>query len=84
MARIIQDIPFLAQDSTWENWNGSMLHYFGEEPLPMVSEENWSQFASSMQSLSTFSVYGIPGPDEFTDWRDWAESVILAVNGPTA
>jgi hypothetical protein len=83
VAQITQDIPFLAEDTTWENWNGSMLHYFGEEPLPYVAEENWPSFANSMSSLSTFSVYALPGPDSYTDWRDWAEAVILIVNGPT-
>ena len=48
MTRIIQDIPFLAEDTTWDNWNGSMLHYFGEEPLPYVTEDNWQAFANSM------------------------------------
>jgi hypothetical protein len=84
MTRIIQDIPFLAEDTTWDNWNGSMLHYFGEEPLPYVTEDNWQAFANSMTSLSTFSVYGLPGPDSYSDWRDWAEAIILIVNGPTS
>lgn len=83
MARINQDIPFLAEDTTWDNWNGNMLHYFGEEPLPYVSEENWPQFASSMISLSTFSSYALPSADSFDDWRDWVEAIILAINGPT-
>ena len=83
MARINQDIPFLAEDMTWENWNGNMLHYFGEEPLPYVSEENWVSFADSMVSLSTFSSYAIPRGEEFENWQDWVEAVILTVNGST-
>jgi hypothetical protein len=84
VARIIQDIPFLAEDTTWDNWNGNMLHYFGEEPLPYVPEENWEQFANLMIGLSTFSVYALPSPQNFTNWQDWVGSVILAINGPTS
>ena len=47
-APINQSIPFIATDSTWESWNGSMLHYFGQEPLPRVDEENWPDFAFQM------------------------------------
>jgi hypothetical protein len=82
-APITQSIPFIAGDNTWESWNGSMLHYFGEEPLPRVDEETWQDFARSMGSLATFSTYGIPGPEGYETWQDWVSSVIGLINGPT-
>lgn len=81
---IIQSIPFLTDDMTWENWNGNMLHYFGEEPLPYLNEPNWKDFANNMVSLPTFSVFGLPGPDTFATWQDWAKAVIGSVNGTTS
>ena len=80
---ITQSIPFIAGGSTWEAWNGNMLHYFGEEPLPRVDEENWPEFARSMNSLTTFSVYSLPDPEGFDNWHDWVSIVISSVNGPT-
>ena len=82
-APITQSIPFIATDSTWDSWNGSMLHYFGEEPLPRVDEENWADFARNMSGLTTFASYGVPTPDGFETWRDWVSVVITLVNGPT-
>ena len=82
MARIFQDIPQLPEGVSWEDWNGNMLHYFGEEPLPMVGEDNWELFALTMSSLTTFSAYGLPDPEEADDWKDWVNQVITVVNGP--
>lgn len=84
MATITQSIPFLTDDMTWENWNGNMIHFFGEEPLPYLSEPNWKDFANSMGALPTFSVFAIPGPDTFATWQDWAKVVISSVNGTTS
>lgn len=83
-APITQNIPFLAGDSTWENWNGNMLHYFGQEPLPYVGEESWRDFAHAMSALTTFSVYNVPDPEMYTDWRDWVQVTVGLVNGPTS
>lgn len=83
MARIYQDIPQLPVGVSWEDWNGNMLHYFGEEPLPFVTEDNWKDFALSMSSLTTFSAYGFPDPEEAEDWKQWVQSIITIVNGPS-
>ena len=83
MAREFQDIPQLPVGVSWEDWNGNMLHYFGEEPLPFVTEENWKQFALTMSSLNTFSAYGFPDPEEAEDWRQWVSYIITIVNGPS-
>jgi len=82
-APITQNIPFIAGDNTWDSWNGNMLHYFGQELLPRVDEENWPQFAYQMSGLPTFMSYGVPAPDGFDKWQDWVSTVISLVNGPT-
>ena len=70
MAKEFQDIPQLPDGVSWEDWNGNMLHYFGEEPLPYVTED-------------TFSAYGFPDPEEIEDWQQWVRSIITIVNGPS-
>ncbi len=83
MPDLIQSIPFIAADATWESWNGNMLHYFGEEPLPRVDEAEWPDFARQMAQLPTFSSFGVPFPDDFATWQDWVSAVVTVVNGPT-
>lgn len=82
-APITQSIPFIAGDSTWDSWNGNMLHYFGQELLPRVDENEWQEFAFYMMGLPTFASYGIPSPDGFPEWQDWVSAIISLVNGPT-
>ena len=81
---IRQSIPFLAGNTTWENWNGNMLHYFGEEPLPYLPEVRWKEFAYYMIGLPTFSAYGLPSPEGYARWQDWVSAIIGMVNGPTS
>ena len=83
MTTFIQSIPFIATDADWESWNGNMLHYFGQEPLPRVDEDNWPDFAQSMIGLPTFSAYGLPGPESYERWQDWVSTIVGMVNGPT-
>lgn len=83
MATIKQSIRMYPMGATWEAWNGDLLHYFGEEPLPMVDEKNWQVLANAVCSLASFDNYGIPDPVTFEDWQDWVNELILAVNGPT-
>lgn len=67
----------------WANWNGNLLHYYGEEPLPYVDEDNWTILADYLVGLSTFANYGIPNSEGYEDWQDWAKDFIEAVNGST-
>jgi len=80
---MIQSFPFLPEGSTWENWNGNLIMYYGEEPIPYVPEEQWRMAAQNVTQLPTFEVYPIPSPDTFSDWRDWARQFALIINGPT-
>jgi hypothetical protein len=84
MPEIIQSIPFIAADATWDSWNGNMLHYFGEEPLPRVDEAEWPEFARQMIQLTAFAAFGLPTPDGFGTWQDWVSTVVTMVNGPTS
>lgn len=72
-----------SEDISWENWNGYLLHTFGEEPLPYLPEDQWQEVARTVAGIATFSNYATPDPYEFEDWREWVNLFIEAVNGPT-
>jgi hypothetical protein len=83
MADIRQIIEFLPIDMEWTDWNGNLLHYYGQEPIPYVSEENWDTVADYLSGLSTFANYAVPNSDGYTEWQDWAKAFVEAVNGAT-
>ena len=83
MSEIREDIPFGGEGTSWEDWNGSLIHYFGEEPIPYLDEANWVTVAQTVAGLATFSNYAVPDPELFEDWRQWVNEFIETVNGPT-
>jgi hypothetical protein len=38
----------------------------------------------TMSSLTTFSAYGLPDPEELEDWREWVKLTTTVVNGPSS
>ena len=81
---IRQSIPFNPRSMSWDEWNGGLIHYFGEEPIPFTTEEDWATLANSLILLPTFATYGAPEINQFSDWREWASAFVEAVNGPTS
>lgn len=84
MSEIRQIIEFGPEGSTWANWNGNLIHYFGEEPIPYIEDETqWKEVALNVVQLPTFINYAPPDPEVFETWQEWANEFITAVNGPT-
>jgi len=81
--RISKPIYMGPQLATWEDWNGDLLHYFGEDPLPMVPEEEWRTLAYALTSLATFDNYAVPDPVLYENWQDWVSNLLFSINGPT-
>jgi len=76
-----QFFPFVPELSSWEDWNGNFIIYYGQLNVPHTSEENWKDAASLIASTFTFSAFPIPDPDTFENWQDWANEVSLSING---
>ena len=67
--------------SSWEDWNGNFIIYYGQLNIPYNPEENWKDTASIIASTFTFSAFPVPTPDDFENWQDWAKEVTLIING---
>lgn len=78
----IQYFPFVPEYLSWEEWNGNLIMYFGEDPIPYMNEANWKTVAANVTQLPDFEVFPIPSPDTYSDWRDWAKEFALIINGP--
>lgn len=77
-------IEFLPAYSSWEDWNGNLLHYFSEQQFPFLPELQWREVAKAVTVNPVFDKYAISNPEEFELWQDWANSLISAVNGDGA
>lgn len=77
-----QFFPF-GSNMSWEDWNGNLLMFYGEEPIPYHDELNWKSTAKSVVQLATFEVYPVPDPELFENWQDWADEFTFIINGPS-
>lgn len=73
--------PFVPEHTDWQSFNGNLIMYYGQEPLPISHEDNWQNTARNLTQLPAFECYGIPDPDTFKNWQDWAQQFVLLVNG---
>ena len=80
----MQLIEFLPEFNTWEEWNGQLVHYFGEQQFPILPEEFWRQVAQAVTVNPVFDKHAIPDPGGFLNWQDWALSMTMVVNGDGA
>jgi len=80
---LIQFFPFTPDYMSWEDWNGNLLGFYSEEPIPYTSEEGWMIVASNMAQLPIFAKYPIPDPDGYENWQTWANDFTMIVNGPS-
>lgn len=77
-----QFFPF-GSNMSWEDWNGNLISYYGEEPIAYHEEINWRETARGVSQLTTFEVYPVPNPDVYENWQDWANEFTLIINGPS-
>ena len=75
--------PFNPEGMDWEHWNGNLIMYFGTEPIPYASEDDWKVTAKNVSQLPRFSVYPVSDPDLYENWQDWALEFTQIINGPS-
>jgi hypothetical protein len=78
-----QFFPFDPEGSDWESWNGNLIMFYGEEPIPYLPELDWGDVARSVAELPTFVNYPVPSPESYADWQSWAREFTEIINGPT-
>jgi hypothetical protein len=76
--------PFIPEGSDWQTWNGNLIMFFSEEPIPYVEDDTqWRMVAKNVSQLPTFEVYPVPDPDLYQNWQPWASEFTLIINGPS-
>lgn len=80
----MQLIEFLPDHSSWDDWNGNLVHYFAEQGFPVLPEDQWIDVARAVTYNAVFDRYGIPAPETFASWQEWARVLTESVNGDGA
>ena len=73
--------PFVPQYSSWEDFNGNLILYYGQELIAYSPEDAWRNTANGLAETATFSSYPLPNPEIYNTWQEWAAEFVLIVNG---
>lgn len=58
---------------TWENWASLICEQYASQNLGQGGDENsWRIWANNLKGIDTFAKNGIPGPEMYETWQDWA------------
>ena len=76
--------PCLPDYMSWEDWNGNLIIYYGQETIPYSEELFWQKTAKNIAELPTFAAYPVPDPDRYPDWQTWAKDFTEIINGPSS
>ena len=69
---------------TWNSWASLMCEAYAAQQLSSnTPEEEWKQWASGLKAIDVFVNEGIPSPEIYENWQDWAQALVGAVNQPT-
>jgi len=68
---------------TWDSWACLMVEAYAGNQLSIPSgEDKWKEWANGLKAIELFNNDGIPGPDIFDNWQDWAVTLVSVVNQP--
>lgn len=66
---------------TFDSWASLMVEAYAGQQLTIPNgEENWKSWAVGVQAIDLFANEAIPNPYLFSNWQDWAEALVGAVN----
>jgi hypothetical protein len=66
-----------------EEWSADLVTYLARYGVDnATTEAEWKQWASNIQSLPYIGSRGLPSPDSFDDWRDWARQFNYLIERP--
>ena len=65
---------------TFESWACLMCELYATQQLAIPdANTDWYQWGEGLKAIDVFTNEGIPGPAVFSDWQDWAQAVVGAV-----
>jgi hypothetical protein len=65
---------------TFDSWASLMCELYATQQLEIPHQgTDWRQWGEGLKAIDVFTNEGIPGPAVFSDWQDWAQAVVGAV-----
>lgn len=69
---------------TFESWACLMCEGYAAQQLSAPNDQtDWKEWAAGLKAIDVFTNDGIPGPQIYDNWYDWAQALVGAVSQPT-
>ena len=66
---------------TFDSWASLMCELYAAQQLEIPSRQTeWKMWGNGIRAIDVFSNEAIPMTDAFTNWQDWAQELVNAVN----
>ena len=66
---------------TFVEWADLLCEQYAAQNLQVVyKEEEWKDWGNGLKAIDLFTNQAVPNTDGYSDWRDWAQALLLAVN----
>ena len=66
---------------TFESWAALMCELYAAQQLAIPSPfTDWVQWGEGLKAIDVFTNEGIPGPQVYGNWQEWAQALVNAVN----
>lgn len=68
----------------FQSWACLMVELYGAQNLMIPDNAtDWVEWGEGLKAIDVFTNEGIPGPQVYDDWQEWAQALINAVNPQT-
>jgi hypothetical protein len=65
----------------FQSWASLMCEAYAGQQLAVPNPDtDWKEWGMGLKAIDTFTNEGIPSPDIFEDWHDWAAALVGAIN----
>lgn len=65
---------------TFDSWAALMCELYAAQQLSIpMPDTDWKLWGEGLKAIDVFTNEAIPGPSAFSNWQDWAQAVVGAV-----
>jgi hypothetical protein len=70
---------------TFESWASLICEQYAAQNIEIPNARtDWREWGNGLLAIDVFANEAVPRTERFTDWFDWAEAMVNAVNPYTA
>jgi hypothetical protein len=76
-----QPLVYMPGYHTFESWAALMCEQYAANQLEIPNENtDWKAWGNGIKAIDVFTNEAIPNTDDYEEWQDWVEALLVAVN----